>query len=117
MTTWDGKEIRKMAHEERLPQCESFQCEIKDKVDEHIRDSGPIRDSVKDHERRLMSLEEYVKKQGDLKLTIIGSSVSVIVVILLACITWAVAWGGLIEKTNRLEKLHPYGVAIAPDAK
>lgn len=101
-----------MTHESALPQCEAFQREIKEQVSEHIKESGPIRDLVKDHDRRLLVLENYVEKQGDLKLTIIGSSMGVVVVILLACVGWAVAWGTLVEKTNRLERLHPYGTPI-----
>jgi hypothetical protein len=76
----------------------------------HETESVKFRDASTDHERRLKSVEDYIEKQGNLKLTIISSSMGVIVVILLACCAWAVAWGQLIEKTNRLERLHPYGV-------
>jgi hypothetical protein len=78
----------------------------------HEEESVKFRDASNDHERRLKTVEEYIEKQGNLKLTIIASSMSVIVVILLSCIAWAVAWGQLIEKTNRLERLHPYGSTI-----
>jgi hypothetical protein len=80
--------------------------------DAHVRESIEVRDHVKDHNARLIVLEGYVKDQGNLRITIIGSSFSVIVVILLACVGWAVAWGSLGEKINRLEKLHPYGSAL-----
>jgi uncharacterized protein (UPF0218 family) len=99
-------------HDQPLPQCETLQCEIKATVHNHLQESGAVRDMVKDHDRRISSIEKYIEKQGNLRVTIIGSSFSVIVVILLACIGWAVAWGQLLEKTNRLERLHPYGVPI-----
>ena len=98
-----------MTHEEQLPLCQDFQKEIRIRVDKHLDESGPIRDSVKDHERRIMNLEEYVRKQGDLKLTIIGSSFSVIIVVLLASLGMASSWGTILEKVSRLEQLHPYG--------
>ena len=81
-------------------------------LDQHVAESIPVRDTVRNHEGRLVAIEGYIRDQGNLKMTIIGSSFSVIVVILLACIAWAVAWGSFGEKINRLEKLHPFGSII-----
>lgn len=97
-------------HQNNIPlrECLDFKQEVK----KHLDDSVGVRRQVDGHELRITKIEDYIEKQGNLKSAIFLSSGAVIVTILLACLGWAVLWGRLMEKTDRLEKLHPYGIGL-----
>lgn len=50
-----------MVHEQRLPECERFQCEIAAEVKEHIKESGPVRDDIAKAKNQILTME---KSQG-----------------------------------------------------
>ena len=52
-----------MTHEQRLPECERFQCEIAAEVKDHIRESGPVRSDVEKAKSQILTME---KAQGDI---------------------------------------------------
>ena len=47
-----------MMHEERLPVCELFQCDIKRTMENHIMESVPIRDNVSKHCEQILTLNK-----------------------------------------------------------
>ena len=91
-----------MAHEEILPKCqEKFKG-----MDKHIEDSPTVRDMVVRHDIQIKTMIENIAALADLKRTIIGSSMSVIVSVMFAALALAVTWGRTIEKVERLDRLH-----------
>ena len=91
-----------MAHEEILPECqEKFKG-----MDKHIEDSPTVRDMVVRHDIQIKTMIENIAALADLKRTIIGSSMSVIVSVMFAALALAVTWGRTIEKVERLDRMH-----------
>ena len=92
-----------MAHEEILPECqEKFKG-----MEKHIEDSPSVRDMVVRHDIQIKTMIENIEALADLKRMIIGSSLSVIVTVMLASMALAVTWGRTIEKVERLDRMYP----------
>ena len=92
-----------MAHNEILPECqEKFKG-----LDKHIEDSPTVRDMVVRHDIQIKTMIENIAALADLKRTIVGSSMSVIVSVMVAALALAVTWGRTIEKVERLDRMYP----------
>ena len=91
-----------MPHNEVLPECqEKFKG-----LDKHIEDSPTVRDMVVRHDIQIKTMIENIAVLADLKRTIVGSSMSVIVSVMIAALALAVTWGRTIEKVERLDRMH-----------
>lgn len=51
-----------MTHSERLPECEQFQCGIKQDLEKHVVESVPIRDTVKQTKLEVDILKEKMQE-------------------------------------------------------
>lgn len=47
-----------MSHDERLPECKEIQCELKEIITQHIRESVPFRSDVEKHTHQIFTLME-----------------------------------------------------------
>lgn len=47
-----------MTHSERLPECEAFQCNMKETVGKHIDESIPVRADVEKSKNQILTLEK-----------------------------------------------------------
>lgn len=121
-----------MSHEERLPQCEEFQCRMAHAVEQHISESVPVRADVEKHtarietlmEARLRAMEDISKinmklseidakvsdKFHELKIWILLAAISGLIVV----IGQAFLFGGKINKlddlstsVHELQEMHP----------
>jgi hypothetical protein len=48
-----------MSHSERLPECEVFQCTMRDTIAKHIEESIPVRMEVGKHSEQILHLNQY----------------------------------------------------------
>jgi hypothetical protein len=47
-----------MSHSERLPECEAFQCNMKSAIEEHFKESIPVRRDVDVGKSQIITLEK-----------------------------------------------------------
>ena len=91
-----------MPHSEILPECqEKFKG-----IEKHVEESPNVRDMVIRHDTQIKTMIENIAALADLKRTIIGSSMSVIVSVMFAALALAVTWGRTIKKVERLDRMH-----------
>jgi len=121
-----------MTHEARLPQCEQFQCEMKQTITDHIRESVPVRSNVDKHNEQILTLNKAheavmadikdIKDEQKLirndilgiKIWLLGGVLSLAVIFAIPMFQLSAMTGEMKEKINRLEMLHPFGSPVSP---